>query len=159
MQLLPLSFFRWWEASWIASFVNTAQWYFAIIETIHIMAFTILLGTIFIVNMRALGFGLRRQSSAEVARYLKPYTWGCLLIVAITGGVLFASEAVRLGGSDPFLWKIDILALAVLLHVFISKKLTSNVASEGSLWIKIAACISLLCWFSVALAGRAIAFL
>src|SRR5262245_60664191 len=159
MQFLPLSFFRWWEASWISSVVNTAQWYFAIIETIHIMAFTILLGTIFIVNLRVLGFGLRRQSSAQVARYLKPYTWGSLLVVAITGGVLFASEAVKLGGSAPFLWKIDILALAVLIHMLINKKLTSNVATEGSPGIKIAACISLLCWFSVALAGRAIAFL
>jgi hypothetical protein len=159
MQLLPLSFFRWWEASWIASFVNTAQWYFAIIETIHIMAFTILLGTIFIVNLRLLGFGLRRQSTAQVARYLKPYTWGSLLIVATTGGVLFASEAVRLGGSQPFLWKIDILGLAVLIHIFINKKLTANAVAEESPWMKVAACVSLVCWFGVGLAGRAIAFL
>ena len=68
MQFLPLSFFRWWEASWISSVVNAAQWYFAIIETIHIVAFTILLGTIFIVNLRVLGFGLRRQSSVRLPR-------------------------------------------------------------------------------------------
>src|SRR5437016_3241639 len=131
MQLLPLSFFRWWEASWISSVVNAAQWYFAIIETIHIMAFTILLGTIFILNLRVLGFGLRRQSSTQIARYLKPYTWGSLLIVALTGGVLFASEAVKLAGSQPFLWKIDILVLAVLIHLFINKKLMSNAVTEG----------------------------
>ena len=159
MQLLPFSFFRWWEVSWISRAVNAGQWYFAIIETIHIMAFTILLGTVFVVNLRLLGFGLRRQSSAHVARYLAPYTWGSLSMVAVTGVLLFASEAVRLGDSRPFLWKIDILALALMTHLVIYKKVTANAVTEGSLWGKVGAGLSLLCWFSVALAGRAIAFL
>ena len=159
MQLLPFSFFRWWEASWISKAVNAGQWYFAIIETVHIMAFTILLGTVFVVNLRLLGFGLRRQSSAQVARYLGVYTWGSLLIVAMTGIPLFASEAVRLGDSSPFLWKIDILAVALVTHLVVHRKITANAVAEGSLWGKVGACVSLLCWFSVALAGRAIAFI
>lgn len=159
MQLLPFSFFRWCETSWLAEAMNDGQWHFAIIETVHIMAFTILLGTIFIVNLRLLGFGLRRQSSAQVARYLAPYTWSSLLIVAITGVLLFVSEAVTLADSGPFLWKIDILAVALVTQSAIYKTLTANVVTEGSLWGKLGACISLLCWFSVALAGRAIAFI
>ena len=158
MQLLPFSFFHWWEASWVAKAIDAGKWYFAITETVHIMAFTILLGTIFVVNLRLLGLGLCRQKSAHVARYLAPYTWSSLLIVAITGVLLFASEAVKLGDSQAFLWKIDILAVALATHLVIYKKLTANAMTEGSLWGKVGACVSLLCWFSVALAGRAIAF-
>ena len=159
MQLLPFSFFRWWEVSWFAHFVNAGQWYFAIIETVHIMAFTILLGTIFIVNLRLLGFGLQRQPSARVASYLAPYTWGSLLIVASSGILLFASEAVRLADSRAFHWKIDILALALVTQFIVQKKVTANAVREGSVWAKVGACVSLTCWFGVALAGRAIAFL
>jgi hypothetical protein len=159
MQLLPFTFFRWCETSWLANAVNDGQWTFAIVETIHIMAFTVLLGTIFIVNLRLLGMGLRRQTGSQVARYLAPYTWTSLAIVATTGVVLFASEAVRLGDSRPFLWKIDILVLALVTHFIILRKVAANVVAEGSMWGKVGACVSLLCWFSVALAGRAIAFI
>ena len=81
-----------------------------------------------------------------------------LMAVATTGVLLFASEAVRLSDSPPFLWKIDILAAALVIQFVIYTKVTANAVTEGSLWAKLGACVSLLCWFSVALAGRAIAF-
>ena len=158
MQLLPFRFFRWCQALWLARTIDAGQWNFAMIETVHIMAFTILLGTIFIVNLRVLGFGLRRQKAAAVARYLAPYTWGSLSLVVVTGILLFLTEAVKLGGSAAFLWKIDILLVALGTHFLVYKKLIANTAREGSSWEKVGACFSLLTWFGVALAGRAIAF-
>jgi heme A synthase len=158
MQLLPFRFFRWCQDLWLARTIDAGQWNFAIIETVHIIAFTILLGTVFVVNLRLLGFGLRRQKVAAVARYLAPYTWGSLFMVAVTGILLFLTEAVKLGGSAAFLWKIDILAIALGTHLLVYKTIIANAAKEGSPWEKVGASLSLLTWFGVALAGRAIAF-
>ena len=83
---------------------------------------------------------------------------GSLSLVVVTGILLFLTEAVKLGGSAAFLWKIDILAVALGTHFLVYKKLIANTAREGSSWEKVGACFSLLTWFGVALAGRAIAF-
>lgn len=134
---------------------------FAIDETFHIMALGMLIGTLVIVDLRLLGLGMRRQSVSQLAGYLAPWTLLGVGLMVFTGVPLFMSEAVRLGKSSPFLFKMIFLLCAVTLHFTLHRKAIASSAStsQGSALGKLAACLSLLCWLGVALAGRAIAFL
>jgi hypothetical protein len=69
------------------------------------------------------------------------------------------SEAVKLSNSSPFFYKMIFLCCAVILHFTLHRKAISSGTTRGSGLGKLAACLSLLCWLGVALAGRAIAFL
>ena len=96
LRFIPISFFKWCEFVWPGVWLKDATWVFAITETIHIMVLTVLLGTIFVVDLRLLGFGLKRRSAAQLARDLMPWTLTSIILMALTGVALFMSEARRL---------------------------------------------------------------
>ena len=156
---LPYHFFVLCQNSAIGTWIKEATWIFAIMETIHIMGLSVLLGTTLVVDLRLLGFGLRRTSPSQVAHELEPWLWGTLIVVVGTGTCLFLSEAVRLAVSSPFFYKMIFFTIAILVHFTIHWRATSKKAIDGSMFGKVAACLSLISWLSVALAGRAIAFL
>ena len=148
--ILPPSFFHWCVTTPIALWVSKSLWGFAILETFHIIGLTILLGTIFVINLTVLGVGVRRP-----ARELAPWTVAALLLMIGSGIPMFMSSAVGYGGSVPFLIKMTLLFSAIVLQVAMYKVPRLY---EGTAWGKLAACLSLVCWFGVAYAGRAISF-
>jgi hypothetical protein len=158
-RILPGWFFWQCENTLPGSWFKHAQWFFAVDETIHIMALGMLIGTLVIVDLRLLGFGMRRQSVQQVAGYLAPWTLLGVVLMIITGVPLFMSEAVKLSRSSPFFYKMVFLICAVTLHFTLHRKVTAAGATQGSVLGKLAASLSLICWLGVALAGRAIAFL
>ncbi len=158
-RFIPDWFFALCESSWPGSWFKHSQWMFAIDETFHIMALGMLIGTLVVVDLRLLGLGMRRQSIRQVAGYLAPWTLLGVALMIFTGIPLFMSEAVRLGKSSPFLFKMIFLLCAVTLHFTLHRKAIASSTSQSSGLGKLAACLSLACWLGVALAGRAIAFL
>ena len=68
------------------------------------------------------------------------------------------SEAVRLSFTGPFLFKMILLSLALVIHFTIRRRAIRLGAKEGTGFGKLAAYLSLVSWLSVALAGRAIAY-
>jgi hypothetical protein len=154
VRFIPASFFTWCEATSIGHAIRQATWGFAVIETFHIMTLAVFLGTIVVVDMRLLGFGLRRRSAAQLATELAPWNWTSMALMIVTGVLLFLSEANRLSGNAPFFIKMVFLSLGMLIHFTIFRKATRD---EG--WLgRLTGSISLICWFGVAFAGRAIAF-
>ena len=158
-KIFPAWFFWRCENTLPGSWFKHAQWFFAIDETFHIMALGMLIGTLVIVDLRLLGFGMRRQSVAQLAGFLGPWTLLGVASMIVTGIPLFMSEAVKLSGSSPFFFKMIFLVCAVTLHFTLHRKAIASSTRQGSALGKLAACLSLMCWLGVALAGRAIAFL
>ncbi len=158
-RIIPSWFFFLCENSLPGSWFKNARWFFAVDETFHIMALGMLIGTLVIVDLRLLGLGMRRQSVAELAGYLAPWTLLGVALMIVTGVPLFMSEAVKLSRSSPFFYKMIFLFCAVTLHFTLHRKATASSTTQGSRLGKLAAFLSLICWLGVALAGRAIAFL
>jgi hypothetical protein len=158
-RIIPDWFFKLCENTWPGLWFKQSQWMFAIDETFHIMALGMLIGTLVIVDLRLLGFGMRRQSVAQVAGYFAPWTLIGVALMVITGVPLFMSEAIRLSKSSPFLFKMIFLFCAVTLHFTLHRKAIASSTGQASGLGRLAATLSLMCWLGVALAGRAIAFL
>ncbi len=156
---LPYHFFVWSQHSALGQWIIKGTWIFPILETIHIMAFSILLGTMIITDLRLMGLGLRRTASQQVTRELEPWTLVSLGVTVITGYFMFCSEAIRLCVSGPFCWKMLFFGIAILIHFTVRWK-TAMKGIGRHLWIgKVVGALSLCSWFMVALAGRGIAFL
>jgi cytochrome bd-type quinol oxidase subunit 1 len=157
--ILPLWFFPWCERSLIGRMIQQSRWSFAIIETIHIMALAVLLGSFLIVDLRLFGLGMRQQSVAEVAKQFGKWSWVAFAVMVSTGIPMYLSEAIRLSSNTAFFYKMVFLSLAILFHVTVHRRATRSRVNTSRMLSKVAACLSLICWLAVALAGRAIAFL
>lgn len=158
-RILPNWFFWYCENTLPGSWFKHAQWFFAVDETVHIMVLGMLIGGLFIVDLRLLGFGMRRQTVSQLADYLAPWTLLGVILMVLTGVPLFMSEAVKLSRSTPFFYKMIFLLCAVTLHFTLHRKAIALSGPRGSALGKLAASLSLICWLGVALSGRAIAFL
>ncbi len=58
------SFFQWCDSTSVANAIRDSRFLFPIIESIHILALAVLLGTVIVVGLRLLGVGLTRRSAA-----------------------------------------------------------------------------------------------
>ena len=122
------------------------SWLFPFIQSVHLIGLTMLVGTIAIVDLHTLGFGIRRPS---ISTDLKSWTSAGLITMAITGPLLFWSDWQRYVHNPAFLAKMVLLAIAVLTHFTVRRRPSRHT--------RLAAVLSLLLWISVVLAGRAIA--
>jgi hypothetical protein len=155
MSLRP--FFRWADTTAIAEAIRDSRFVFPILESIHLLALTVLLGTVVVLSLRLLGAGLRSQSVYTVGQRLSPFTLWSLLTMGLTGALLFCSEAMKCYENPPFWAKMEMLAVAVLFHYTFVRS-TVRAESAGRMRNAAAAVGSLVLWFGVGAAGRAIGF-
>ena len=88
---------------------------------------------------------------------LHPWLTGALLTLIATGLPMFLSEAVKCFYSPPFWYKMGTLILATIFAYTIRRKVARSQSNNPTLQ-RITALASIALWFSVAFAGRWIAF-
>src|SRR5579871_2715055 len=111
-------------------------------------------GVILVVDLTVLGFGMR-QPAERLARQVAPWGLAGLVVMIASGVPMFLSAAVTYSGSTPFAIKMTLLACGMGLQLGMHARSGMYAGSGAG---KIAACLSLICWFGVAYAGRGIAF-
>jgi hypothetical protein len=154
-----LTFFQWCEASGIGETIRKSSWLFPVIEAIHLLGLGVIGGAVLVVDMRLLGLGLKRQSAAELTRNAQPWLVGSLVLMIITGGLLFLSEAIKCYYHDAFWFKMSCLFLAIVFTFTIQRKVTMTDETRVSpVWSKVVAIVSVLLWAGVGIGGRWIGF-
>ncbi len=154
-----VGFFRWADHSWLGAQIRSSTWEFAAIEVVHLLALTVLLGTVFVLTLRLFGLGLSAQSTGQVARGLMPWTLWSMVIAMATGFMLFVSEAMKCYASPPFMIKMICLGLAFILTLTFHRAVARwDDGRSPGMGGKLAAGLAMALWFGVGLAGRAIAF-
>jgi hypothetical protein len=155
--LLPL--YQWFDSTSFAGVIRNSNWLFPAIEAVHIVALCVLFGTVILLNLRLLGIALRSTPVSKLARELAPWTMTTLIIILTTGVMLFTSEAIKCYQSSPFTLKMILLFAAILFHFTLYGRVTRASDDDRSpLLGKLAAALSLVLWFGIGVAGRAIAF-
>src|SRR5215470_755002 len=98
--LLPI--FKWFGSSWVGAIISGSNWLFPAVEAVHIVALAVLCGAIIMLNLRLFGITLRQKAMAELAEELAPWTFCSLVIIVLTGVMLFSSEAMKAYTNVPF---------------------------------------------------------
>jgi uncharacterized membrane protein YhdT len=157
MNLLPV--FEWLEATAPGEMVRQSLWLFPVIEAFHLVAFAVLGGTVLLTDLRLLGLAMRTQPTAHIAREARPWLLGSLVVMIISGVLLFLSEAIKCYYSFPFKVKITCLFLAIIFTWTLHKRVAmTDDAAIGPIKGRVAAVISLGLWGAVAWGGRWIGF-
>src|SRR5947207_3412695 len=157
MSLLP--FFQWVSTTTLSQAISTSSWAFAVTESMHLLALAVIGGAVLIVDLRLLGLGLRNQPVEQVARDAQPFFVGSLIVMLVTGVMLFSSEPIKCYYSTPFWVKMSSLLLAMIFAFTVRRRVA--LAGEGHvrpIWLKVVAIVSLTLWFGVGAGGRWIGF-
>jgi hypothetical protein len=155
--LLP--FFEWCEATAVGHAIRSSLWLFPVIESVHLLALSVLGGALLVVDLRLFGAGLRRLPSSQLARDMQPWLVGSLLVMMGTGIPLFLSESMKCYYSPPFWVKMTTLPIAILFTFTIRRRIAlTDESIVKPRWRKLVALVSLTLWFGVAAAGRWIGF-
>ena len=156
MNLLP--FFEWCEASRLGDAIRQSLWLFPVIEAVHLLALSVLGGSLLILDLRLLGAGVRRQPAHLLARDLRPWLVGSLAIMLLTGVALFSSEAIKCYYNTSFWVKITTLPFAILFTFTIRTRVAARTDTGVNATTRLVALTSIVLWFVVAAAGRWIGF-
>ena len=154
---MPVEFFRWLVNSPWSHAINSYEWVFPTVQSLHFIGFAMSIGTIAIVDFRLLGLGMRRQAPAELAADLEPWTRAGIAVMLTTGPLMFSTDAVAYHYNPSFQFKMVCLALALLMHFTLHRRAVQP--DVHPIAAKLAAAASLLLWTAVVAGGRMIAFI
>lgn len=153
---LFIPIFQWAEGSAIGAYIRDRTWPFPLIETVHIMALAVFMGALFLIDLRLMGVKMGGIAASRMTRELHRYIdWGIVLIL-VTGIMLFASEGNKLYVNAAFAPKMILLAAALVFHYTAHRRAVAN--ENPPAWAAAAGVVSQLLWIGVGAAGRAIGF-
>ncbi|CCA90554.1 DUF6644 family protein [Novosphingobium sp. PP1Y] len=152
------------ESIGAAQYVRESTWAYPTLETLHVMAIALVVGSIWIVDLRILGLLLQRRSIESVMNEMLPVTWIVFALALITGALMFMSSAIMFADNPAFRIKVIVLALAgvnvLFFHTHAMKQWQvvggHAVASPA---MKVSGGASIILWVSTIAAGRWIGFL
>ena len=149
--------------STIATAIREGESLFPWIECIHVLALTLVIGSIAIVDLRLVGLTSRDRSVLQTTTLALPVTWSAFVVAAITGGLLFSSNATVYAHNSFFQAKIALIALAglnmVAYHLVLGQGAAGWHTPAQTPWrARLAGGVSLGLWIAIAACGRWIGF-
>jgi hypothetical protein len=155
MTLLPL--FEWMQHTYLAETIRHSAALIALLEIVHLIGLALLLGSILMVDLSLLGWGIGNHPVSRIAGELNPYTGIGLAIMLVSGPLILFSEAVRCYKTPAFWVKMALLAIALAFHFTVHRRVARAEPPAPRATAGPVAWVSLTLWFGVALAGKGIA--
>ena len=156
-------FISYFEDSGLADNIRENDLLFPLIESVHVVAICLVIGSILVVDLRLLGLASINRSVSRVTSAVLPLTWGAFAVAAASGTLLFISNATKYLGNGYFVAKILLICAAGLNMVIfhgISARDLPRWENEATLPLsaRVAGGLSILLWVSVVTCGRWIGF-
>jgi hypothetical protein len=151
---------EWLEHTRIATQIRESLWVFPAIETTHLLAMIVFVGSIGSLDLRLLGLAWRSERVSQLTSRVLPWAITGFFVMALTGSLLFISNAAKLYVNNTmFQFKLGLIALAginaLAFHFTIYQRVTAwDLSPVTPLHARLAGAASLLLWIGVVTAGR-----
>jgi hypothetical protein len=154
---------KWLHQTPMAEALRENEGFFPWIESVHVIAICLVIGSIAVVDFRLLGLGSRQRRVTVLGDQLLPITWIAFGFAALTGALMFASNAVAYSANFYFLGKLVLIVLAGLNMLIFQFGIFKTVqqwdtAIAVPAAARVAAFLSLTFWTLVLIFGRWIGF-
>ena len=161
MDIAPV--LEWLQQTALAVQIRDSLYLFPLLEAAHVVGLALVFGTVAIVDLRLLGLASSGRPFSRLAVDTLKWTLAAFLLTAVTGGLMFITNAAVYFDNAYFRAKVVLLALAALnAAVF---ELTARRTVAG--WdqapspppvARAIASLSLVLWLGVIVTGRMIGF-
>ncbi|MBV8842121.1 MAG: hypothetical protein JO307_04845 [Bryobacterales bacterium] len=142
---------------------NHNSWAIPAIQSIHIAGIAIVLGSVFMIVLRLLGWAGMDQSLLQTARRFGPWLTGALWLMLATGALMVIGEPVRELITFSFWLKMFLVALATVIAVVFQRSLRKHDRQWEEILVKrgttkLLAVLTFLIWACIIILGRLIAY-
>lgn len=147
------------QHSSLGTLVASGPWVFPIVETIHVLSLAAVFGSIAMLDLRLLGITSRDGAVSTISHEVLPLTWIAFAVAALSGTLLFMSNASAYAANLQFRLKFLFMALAAVnmlaFHLGAYRQVSQwdhqlpppNAA-------RIAGALSILLWLTIIVFGR-----
>jgi hypothetical protein len=151
------------EASSIATSIRESLYLFPFIEAAHVIGLTMVFGTIAIVDLRLLGLASTGRPFSRIASDIMRWTWAAFALTALTGRLMFSTNAAVYYHNPYFRTKMAMLVCAGINIVIFERtagrsihRWDRDVAAPRA--GRTAAVVSLVVWIGIIFLGRWVGF-
>ena len=157
-------FAEWLSQTYLSVFIqNHNSWVIPTIQSIHIAGIGVVLGSVFMVDLRILGWAGMDQTLRQTTNRFGPWLTGALCALLATGALMVIGEPVRELITVSFWLKMFLIAVGTLVAAAFQISLRkheedweSAVRNRAS--IKSFAILTFLIWVAIIILGRLIAY-
>jgi len=151
----------WLAATPVARFVRHSTWGWPVLEILHFMGLSLILGTIGVFDLRLMGWA-RAIPPAALHRAV-PIGIAGFCVNVITGAMFFAAEPFFYIGNIAFEIKMALMVCAginvAVFYLLLSRRvMTLERGDQAPTGARLVGVASLLLWMSILVAGRMEAF-
>lgn len=157
-------FAEWLSTTGPSVFIKTNQvWMIPSIQTVHILGIGIVVGSVFLICGRVLGFAGMDQTMRQVNRRFIPWFHAALWVLLASGLLLIVGEPARELITFSFWVKMTLLAVGLVIAI----AFTRTVRAHETAWdealtkrpaVKAMAVVTLVIWTCIIVCGRLIAY-
>jgi hypothetical protein len=138
-------------------------WYIPAVQSIHIIAITMLVGSVLMITLRLLGSAGMDQTLRQTTNRFWPWMTTALYGLLITGLLLIIGEPVRELITFSFWLKMFLVAVGTVIAVMFRVSLRKHQQRwgedlTGNRAVQSVAILSLLIWVLIIILGRLIAY-
>lgn len=150
------------EALPIARMMRESLWAYPIVETIHIVGFVILVGSVVMFDLRVLGLS-KNLSVRALSRHLLPWSLAALFLIVPTGFLMFMTHATDFLANRTFQLKMALLMTAGINAVIFRTGSYQTVAhwdigTRAPVSAQFSVAASIVLWISIISCGRLLAY-
>ena len=154
-----LQFVQWLNDTPFSSGLRGGDWYFPVIETVHILGLGLSVGTVMWVDLRLMGLAMRRERASDVIRQLEPWAMAGFAIMIVSGSLLLLGEPLKCYTRTSFRLKAIMLILAGLNVLYFHTRVQRTLAKFDSDVIlpwraRMVGYASMALWVGIIIAGR-----
>jgi putative copper export protein len=157
------SFIDWLAQTSLSLAIQTNAWVIPTVQSIHIVGIGVVVGSVFMIDLRVLGFAGRDQSLRDTVDRFGPWLSVALCVLLATGVVMVIGEPARELLAFSFWFKMGLVVLGTVIAAIFQFALRRNEPQwEESLvkrrTTKSLAILTLLIWLGIIILGRLIAY-
>jgi hypothetical protein len=151
------------ETSGLANRIRDSLLLFPLIESTHVLGLSLVFGTIAIIDLRLLGMASTQRSFKRMASDILKWTWAAFALTALTGMLMFITNARVYYHNFFFRTKMSLLLLAGINILIFELTAGRTIhrwdrAPSAPPAGKAVAALSLVIWISIIFMGRLIGF-
>jgi hypothetical protein len=157
-------FAEWLSTTFLSVFIQQHNgWAIPAIQSIHILGIGVVIGSVFMINLRVLGWAGMDQTLRQTTSRFGPWLTGALCVLLPTGVLMVIGEPARELLTFSFWFKMSLVAVGTLIAAVFQITLRKH----EQLWeetlvhrrsIKFLAVLTFLIWVCIIVLGRLIAY-
>jgi hypothetical protein len=153
----------WLQKTSLALNIRDSLLLFPLLESTHVIGLAVVVGTVVIIDLRLLGLATTHRSFSRLGADTLPWTLGGFAVAAITGALMFTTNATVYFHNAWFRAKVLMMVLAAInalaFELTARRKIGEwDLARSAPPAARVIATVSLVIWIGVIVAGRMIGF-